>query len=245
MARFVVRRLGVMPYLPCLELQLRLLEARLQGQVEDTLLLVEHPHVYTIGKRQTQGDILWSAETLRQKGVEVHKIDRGGQVTYHGPGQLVGYPIFNASRLHHRLTGAPEGSKFSYWWVERLQSILMKTVTAHGVPQCGVTSDVGIWVGDRLDRKVAAIGIQLKQGCSMHGFALNVSSDLGFYAGIVPCGLKDKFVTSLAAESADPTLSVASVMDTVVRAFEAEFQATAVEGPGGEDSGGAPAAPAG
>jgi len=224
--QFLVRRLGRMPYLPCLNLQLQLLEQRLAGQGQDTLLLVEHPHVYTIGKREKQGDILWTPAELAARGVAVHKVDRGGQVTYHGPGQLVGYPIFHAARLHEMLTDSPEGSKFSYWWVERLQSALIATVAAHGVPECGVTKDVGIWVGPQRDRKIAALGLQLKQGCSMHGFALNVNPDLSYFSGIVPCGLADKFVTSLAAETRT-NVTIEDVIPTVVARLEAEFQADA------------------
>ena len=115
MHRIVLRRLGALEYGKCLQLQFELLEKRLAGEIEDTLLLVEHPSVYTIGKRQKQADILWTPEELKERGVAVHKIDRGGQVTWHGPGQLVGYPIFNAGRLHSALTGAREGSKYSYW----------------------------------------------------------------------------------------------------------------------------------
>ena len=122
-------------------------------------------------------------------------------------------------------------TQFSYWWVNRLQDVLMNTIRAHGIPKYGLTEDVGIWVGDDLDRKVAALGLQLRQGCSMHGFALNVNPDLTFYDGIVPCGLKDKGVTSIAREVARPDLTVDDVIPTVVREFEEVFQATVVNQP--------------
>eukprot|EP00996_Jenningsia_fusiforme_P002704 NODE_3525_length_961_cov_26.441886_g3237_i0.p1 GENE.NODE_3525_length_961_cov_26.441886_g3237_i0~~NODE_3525_length_961_cov_26.441886_g3237_i0.p1 ORF type:complete len:267 (-),score=36.57 NODE_3525_length_961_cov_26.441886_g3237_i0:32-832(-) len=241
--RILVRYLGNAEYGRCLALQQSLLARRIAGTIPDTLLLVQHdPPVFTMGKRERGRDVLWSKQQCFERGVEVHKIDRGGEMTWHGSGQIVGYPIFNAQSLyerqrstravHQQAAGQPSRQPFVPWWVDRINSAMISTAVAHGV-DCGLTEDVGVWAGPLRDRKIGAVGIQLSKGCSMHGFALNVCPDLRFYEGIVPCGLPTKGVSSLAAELTEhpgsgtydhpSAISVALVLPTLVSSFAAEF----------------------
>ena len=170
------------------------------GQTEH-LLLLEHPHVFTLGRNASAADVLASAEWLAQRGVEVVESDRGGQVTYHGPGQLVGYPILNL---------APD-RKDVRRYVRDLEEVLVRTLADDGIAAAvrPGAALVGVWVGDE---KIAAIGVHLSRWITTHGFALNVATDLSLYAGIVPCGLRQEGVTSIARllGSAPPLGAVAA-----------------------------------
>lgn len=159
---------------------------RVAGEIGDTLLLLEHPHVYTIGRRGAHDDVLWDAELLGSRGVEVVETDRGGQVTYHGPGQLVGYPIVD-------LGAGADLVKY----VRRLEDVMTGTLVRFGIAATGDPDHTGAWVADA---KIGAIGVRVARGVTKHGFALNVSTDLSYFAGIVPCGITDKSVTSMAVE---------------------------------------------
>jgi len=184
--RLEVRRLGRVPYAEALALQRSLVEARRAGSVPDLLLLVEHPHVLTLGVRGDGGrsHILASAETLAARGIDVHEAGRGGDITYHGPGQLVGYPIVDLNpdrRDVHR-------------YVRDLEEVLIRTVADYGIAAGRVQGLTGVWVGDE---KLAAIGVRISRWITSHGFALNVSTDLEYFGLIVPCGIADRGVTSL------------------------------------------------
>ncbi len=151
------------------------------------LLLLEHPHVYTLGRNASAADVLASAAWLRQRGIEVVESDRGGQVTYHGPGQLVGYPILDLSPDRRDVRR----------YVRDLEEVLIRTLAGFGIAgevRPGA-SFIGVWAGGE---KIAAIGIHLSRWITTHGFALNVAPDLSLYAGIVPCGLRQEGVTSMA-----------------------------------------------
>jgi len=161
---------------------------------KNVLLLVEHsPPVYTMGKRDTKHDFLKDQQSLqnqyKQKGIDVDfvKTNRGGAVTWHGPGQLVGYPILNLTDFN----------KSVKWYVESIEQVLMKTLSKLHI-NSHTTSDVGVWIEN--ERKVAAIGVAVSRWITMHGFALNVCNDLSYYDAIVPCGLKDKQVTTIEKE---------------------------------------------
>lgn len=151
------------------------------------LLLLEHPHVYTLGRNASAADVLASAAWLRQRGIEVQESDRGGQVTYHGPGQLVGYPILDLSPDRRDVRR----------YVRDLEEVLIRTLAGFGIagevrPGAAL---IGVWAGGE---KIAAIGVHLSRWITTHGFALNVAPDLSLYAGIVPCGLRQEGVTSMA-----------------------------------------------
>jgi lipoyl(octanoyl) transferase len=177
-----------MPYAGALELQQSLVRERQAGRATDTLLLLEHPHVITLGAgaRHSLANVLVSPEELEARGVELHEAHRGGDVTYHGPGQLVGYPILDLK---------PDRCDV-HRYVRDLEEVLIRTVGRFGIGAARLPGLTGVWVGDK---KVAAIGVRLSRWVTSHGFALNVSPDLAYFDLIRPCGISDRGVTSLAA----------------------------------------------
>ena len=182
-----VRRLGSIPYADALALQRSLVEDRRAGRIGDTLLLLEHPHVLTLGVRGDGGraHILAAAEDLAERGIDVYETGRGGDVTYHGPGQIVGYPIVDLNpdrRDVHR-------------YVRDLETVLIRTAADYGVVAGRVEGLTGVWVGNE---KLAAIGVRIARWITSHGFALNVSTQLDHFDLIVPCGIAGRGVTSLA-----------------------------------------------
>ena len=181
-----VRRLGVVPYEDALALQQGLVEARRRGEIPDTLLLLEHPHVITLGVRvrNDRSHVVATPEQLAARGVTVHESGRGGDVTYHGPGQLVGYPIFDL---------APDRRDL-HRYVRDLEEALIRAVARFGIRAGRVEGLTGVWVGAE---KVAAIGVRISRWITSHGFALNVSVDLDYFGLIVPCGIRDRGVTSM------------------------------------------------
>jgi len=175
-----------MPYAEALALQRSLVEERKAGTVDDLLLLVEHPHVLTLGVRGDGGrsHVLATAEALAARGIDIHETGRGGDITYHGPGQIVGYPIIDLKpdRLDvHR-------------YVRDLEEVLIRTVAEYGIEAGRVEGLTGVWVGQE---KLAAIGVRISRWVTSHGFALNVTTDLEYFQLIVPCGIADRGVTSL------------------------------------------------
>ena len=182
-----VRRLGLMPYAEALALQRALVEDRRADRIPDTLLLVEHPHVLTLGVRGDGGrsHILASADALASRGVEIHETGRGGDITYHGPGQLVGYPIIDLK---------PDRCDV-HRYVRDLEDVLIRTASDYGVLAERVDGLTGVWVGRE---KLAAIGVRIARWITSHGFAFNVTTNLDYFGLIVPCGIADRGVTSLA-----------------------------------------------
>lgn len=179
--------LGRVPYAEGVELQAAVRDALRRGEGPERFLLLEHPHVYTLGRNADGSDVLAGSEWLRARGVEVAECDRGGQVTYHGPGQLMGYPIVNLSPDRRDIRR----------YVRDLQESLIRTLADHGVagaePREG-QAFIGVWVGQQ---KIASIGVHLSRWITTHGFALNVSTDLSYFAGIIPCGLHQVEMTSI------------------------------------------------
>jgi len=188
-----VRRLGLMPYGEALALQRALVEDRRADRIPDTLLLVEHPHVITLGVRGDGGrsHILATPETLAARGVEIHETGRGGDITYHGPGQLLGYPIIDLT---------PDRCDV-HKYVRDLEDVLIRTVSEYGVAGERVEGLTGVWVGRE---KLAAIGVRIARWVTSHGFALNVTTNLDYFNLIVPCGIADRGVTSLARLTGRP-----------------------------------------
>ena len=193
--------LGRVPYAEAMAIQQQVVSARKQDLIGDTLLLLEHPPVLTLGRNAHRSNVLVSDELLAQRGVELHEVNRGGDVTYHGPGQLVGYPIID-------LRGDLPGKKGPYLgpvdYVRLLEEALIRTCGDFGVMTQRICKLTGVWTGDRCSRvatgpaKIAAIGVHLSRWVTSHGFALNVTTDLSYFQYIVPCGL-NKPVTSMAA----------------------------------------------
>jgi lipoyl(octanoyl) transferase len=207
-----VRRLGRVPYADALALQRSLVEDRRAGRIGDTLLLVEHPHVLTLGVRGDGGraHILATADALAARGIEVHEAGRGGDITYHGPGQIVGYPIIDLSpdrRDVHR-------------YVRDLETVLIRTAADYGIEAGRVEGLTGVWVGDD---KLAAIGVRIARWITSHGFAFNVNTDLDHFNLIVPCGIADRGVTSLArllGRPIDPAEVEVRIIEHIAKVFD-------------------------
>ncbi|MBM2826282.1 MAG: lipoate-protein ligase [Dehalococcoidia bacterium] len=179
-------RLGLVDYLEAWGLQQRLLKARQEERIDDVLLLLQHPHVYTLGRRARPEHVLIPQDELARRGVALYSVDRGGDVTYHGPGQIVGYPILN---LRHRGLDV-------HRYIRGLEEALIGTMSDLGIEVHRDLRHTGVWVGEE---KIAAIGVRVSRGVTMHGFALNVNTDLSYFDHIVPCGIEDRGVTSVAS----------------------------------------------
>ena len=206
-----VRQLGVVPYSDALEMQHALVAERQAGRISDVLLVLEHPHVITVGVGAHRGraNVLASESELSSRGVELHEASRGGNVTYHGPGQLVGYPVLDLK---------PDRCDV-HRYVRDLEDVLIRTARSFRVSATRVAGLTGAWVGDQ---KLAAIGVRLSRWVTSHGFALNVDTDLDYFKLIHPCGLRHHGVTSLAALTGRQ-LSAADVVPVLVREFGSVF----------------------
>jgi lipoyl(octanoyl) transferase len=206
-------QLGRVSYAGGLRIQAEVVAARKAQRIGDTLILLEHPPVLTLGRNATRSNILLTDEALATKGVEVHEVNRGGDVTYHGPGQLVGYPIFDLRGDLPRKRGPHLGPVD---FVRLMEEALILTCKDFGVPAQRICKRTGVWTiagGSVAEKKLAAIGIHVSQAVTSHGFALNVTPDLRDFQWIVPCGISDRTVTSLELESAQtpaPTLEQAA-----------------------------------
>jgi lipoyl(octanoyl) transferase len=186
---------GLIGYAQAWELQKRLVAARKNGAIEDVVLLCEHPHVITLGRNGKREHLLASEQVLRQKGVEFHSSDRGGDITYHGPGQLVGYPILNLGAIR----------KDVVWYVRMLEEVMIRAAAEFGITAERVMGKTGIWVRRAsesnapgvTEEKLGAIGVHISRWVTSHGFAYNVSTDLRYFDLIVPCGIAGRKATSL------------------------------------------------
>jgi lipoyl(octanoyl) transferase len=195
-------------------MQQQLLEAVALGMSPDTLLLLEHPHVYTQGRVTDKSNLLFTPSLLEQIGAETFEIDRGGDVTYHGPGQLVGYPILNLSRYKEDLG----------WYLRALEESIIRTLATYDVKGYRVQGRTGVWVGaSGSEEKICAIGIRATRWCTMHGFAFNVNTDLTYYRHIIPCGIGDKPVTSL-EKLLDRSIEMREVKERYQCAFREVFE---------------------
>jgi len=218
-------QLGRISYAEGLRIQDELVAARKAGTIGDTLLLMEHSPVLTLGRNSTRSNILASDELLARKGIGVHEINRGGDVTYHVPGQLVGYPIFD---LRGDLPGKRGPHLGPVDFVRLMEEALILTCKDVGVPAQRICKLTGVWTlagGSVVEKKIAAIGIHVSRAVTSHGFALNVTTDLRDFDWIVPCGITDRGVTSLELESPQdvpPTLAQAA--NSVAANFGRVFQ---------------------
>ncbi len=242
-----VRRLGRVPYAEAWDLQKQLAAQRAAGEIPDTLLLLEHPHTYTLGRAGHAENLLLDEAQLAARGITLHWVDRGGDITYHGPGQLVGYPILALGALVDDATPTELGPagripQADYvGFVRRLEDTLIRAIARFGLVTGQVQGLTGVWVqpdvasrcpncppaARRAPSKLAAIGVKVDaRGISQHGFALNVNPDMSYWDGIIGCGLPDHASVSLAdLLDADPPLPAVmdAVMDAVVAAFGRVF----------------------
>ena len=180
--------LGLIAYVEGLGLQKRVVAARKAGAIEDVLLFCEHPHVITLGRSGNRANLLAGEKVLRQKGVEYFETSRGGDITYHGPGQIVGYPILNLNEIKRDVV----------WYVRMLEEVMIRATTEFGVEARREAGKTGIWVGqESAAEKLAAIGVHITRWVTSHGFAYNVATDLRYFDLIVPCGIAQRKATSL------------------------------------------------
>jgi lipoyl(octanoyl) transferase len=228
-AEILVVRCGIVPYEEARRAQLRLQRARQQGEVPDVLLLLEHPPVYTRGRRSTPQELPMGAEWYERQGIEVRETDRGGRVTYHGPGQLVAYPIVSLR---------PYGDDV-HEYVRRLERVMIEALAEHGVAAGPIEGLTGVWAHPPADhpgraRKIGSIGVHVSRGVTTHGLAVNVDNDLQPFEWIVPCGIEGVAMTSLARElggdpgreaGADP-VAAGAFADTLIARFGAVYERT-------------------
>ena len=217
--------LGRVPYAEALAIQQRVITARKQGLIGDTLLLLEHPPVLTLGRNASRANILVSDQWLASHGVELHEINRGGDVTYHGPGQLIGYPILD---LRGDLPGKKGPHLGPVDYVRLLEEALIRTCGDFGVMTQRICKLTGVWTvagGSIREKKIAAIGVHVSQGVTSHGFALNVTTDLRDFDWIIPCGIADRQVTSLELEAdADRQPTMENALNATARNFGRIFE---------------------
>ena len=210
MKQGVLIKAGCLDYQAAWDLQKELFERRLAGDIEDTLLLTEHPHTYTLGKSGQEENLVADEFVLKRQGIEVFRIDRGGDITYHGPGQIVGYPILNLRNHYldvHR-------------FLRDLEEVIMQTLADYKIVASRVEGLTGVWVDGA---KVAAIGVKVTRWTTMHGFAFNVNTDLNYFENIVPCGITDKPVTSM-EKLLGSQLDYVEVQDKVCAKFGEVFE---------------------
>jgi len=188
----------------------------LSAKTSNYFLFVEHPHVYTLGKSGDMSNLLLNEEQLTQKGATFYKINRGGDITYHGPGQLVGYPILD---LDNFFTDIHKYLRF-------LEDVIIKTLAEYGIKSERSEGETGVWldVGTPFARKICAMGVRTSRWVTMHGFALNVNANLGYFDNIIPCGIKGKAVTSMEAEL-DKKIPLDEVKEKILKHFSELFKA--------------------
>jgi lipoyl(octanoyl) transferase len=211
-SRLLVVDLGVQRYASTLALQREVARARIAGDLEeDVLLLVEHPPVVTLGRSAKDAHMLATPAYLEQRGVELFEVERGGDVTFHGPGQLVGYPIIDLKQHRRDL----------HWYLRQVEQFLIDALAAFSLHGERRPPHTGVWIGER---KIASIGVHARDWVTWHGFALNVATDLDYFDLIVPCGIHGVRMTSVDAELPNGNVSVSEVAGAVARAAGATFE---------------------
>jgi lipoyl(octanoyl) transferase len=224
MSELLVVDLGLLPYGNALELQREVARRRITGEIdEDVLLLVEHPPVVTLGRTAKGANLIASPDLLASRGVELFEVERGGDITFHGPGQLVGYPIIDLKRHRQDL----------HWYLRQVEGALIDAIAELGLTGQRVERYTGVWVGlegprntHAGPRKIASIGVHARDWVTWHGFALNVNTDLRYFELIVPCGISDVTMTSVARELDAEAVDMPAVADAVARAFGRTFGLT-------------------
>lgn len=196
---------------------------RRDGREEETgnyFLFVEHPHVYTLGKSGDASNLLLNEKQLEEKGATYYKINRGGDITYHGPGQIVGYPILDLENFFTDI----------HKYLRLLEEVIILTLLDYGIESGRSEGETGVWlgVGTPFARKICAMGVRASRWVTMHGFALNVNADLGYFDNIIPCGIRGKGVTSLHVELGQSQVDEAQVKERILHHFSRLFEATLI-----------------
>lgn len=207
--------LGLMDYEKAWELQRRTFDLRRNNDIPDTLYLLEHPHTYTLGKVADRKNLISPENVLKEKGISVYDIDRGGDITYHGPGQIVGYPILDLAQW----------KQDTHLYLRSIEEVIILTCRDYGLEAGRIEKLTGVWIEDR---KIAAIGIKVSRWITMHGFAFNINTDLSLFNGIIPCGITDKSVTSLSKELGRE-VDMTEVKERIVNNFKNIFNYDSVK----------------
>lgn len=202
--------LGFIEYEKAWNLQKVIFDKRLKNEIEDVFLLLEHPNTYTLGRVAKKEHLVGNEDYLKENNFSIFEIDRGGDITYHGPGQIVGYPIINLK----------DWKKDTHLYLRSLEETIMQTCSYYGLETGRNEKYTGVWVGER---KIAAIGIKVSRWITMHGFAFNVNTELKYFDGIIPCGIKDKDVTSLEREF-KRKFDISEVKNTLLKHFSQIFR---------------------
>lgn len=215
-----ILKLGLSDYASTWDLQKRLFDLRLKNSIDDTLILCEHPHTYTVGKNGVDNvgkHLLMNKEELQKNNISVFEIDRGGDITYHGPEQIVGYPIFDLNNHY----------KDMHRYLRDIEEIIIIALEKFGITGRRIDKITGVWVDTpHGPEKICAIGVKVSRWITMHGFALNVNSNLDFFSNIIPCGISDKGVTSM-EKALGMKIELNSVETAIVAAFESIFHVQA------------------
>jgi len=201
--------LGFRDYEEVLDLQNRLAQERFEGLIPDLLLTVEHPHTYTLGRASKEEDLLLNPEELKERGIRTFHIARGGRITYHGPGQIVGYPILDLREFGQDV----------HRYLRALEEVLIRTLGSFGIMADRIAGRTGVWVGRA---KIAAIGVGIRRWITFHGFALNVAPDLSYFNGIIPCGIAGCQVTSMSL-ALGRVVETAQVLAVLANCFAETF----------------------
>ncbi|MDX1904988.1 MAG: lipoyl(octanoyl) transferase LipB [Thermonemataceae bacterium] len=223
-----LENLGKIDYQTAWDYQTRLFEDIIQKKIanrensdnesitKNFFLFCEHPHVYTLGKSGSMNNLLLDENTLKEKNIDFYKINRGGDITYHGEGQIVGYPIIDLANF----------SEDIHWYMRSLEEVIIKTLADFDIEAGRIEGLTGVWLGSEADnpRKICAMGVKTSRWVTMHGFALNVNTDLKFFEYIVPCGIKDKAVTSMQKELSQ-AIPLPEVQKSIIKHFENIFGA--------------------
>ncbi|HLH09892.1 MAG TPA: lipoyl(octanoyl) transferase LipB [Terriglobales bacterium] len=219
-----VVQLGTVDYASGLRAQQQLLELRKEGKIGDVLLLLQHSPVITLGRNAKTANILFSNDELNRRGVELFETDRGGDVTFHGPGQLVGYPIFDLHGFPNKAGTSTLKYLGAVDYVRRIEEVLIRTCLDFTIPTKRIPGLTGVWTdwASKPEAKIAAIGVHISRSVTSHGFALNVNTDLSYFNLIVPCGIENKPVTSIAQEL-EKDVSLDDVAQAITRNFGRVF----------------------
>ncbi|HSL89334.1 MAG TPA: lipoyl(octanoyl) transferase LipB [Ignavibacteriaceae bacterium] len=207
--------LGFIDYKEAWDLQYKIHTSRVQGTIKDHFLLLEHPNTYTLGKTADKSNLIGNEEYLKEKNISVYDIDRGGDITYHGPGQIVGYPIINLN----------DWKQDTHKYLRALEEMIIRVCFEYGLIGRRDPRYTGVWIDDR---KIAAIGIKVSRWVTMHGFAFNINTDLSLFDGIIPCGISGKAVTSLKKEI-DKTVEIDFVKSLILKHFTEVFEYNSIE----------------
>lgn len=198
------------------DLQKAIHQLRVENKIDDVLFLLEHPHTYTLGKTAHKENLVGDKKYLKENNISVYDIDRGGDITYHGPGQIVGYPIINLSNWFQD----------THKYLRAIEEVIIKVCDNYGLSGERIKNLTGVWIDDR---KICAIGIKVSRWITMHGFAFNVNTDLNLFNGIIPCGISDKAVTSLNKEMKKEVVLLNDVKEKIIYSFIDQFNYDLIE----------------